>query len=86
MAEAGGEQLFELLQRLGRLLRVRHHRQEHPPVGLDRIPQATAAVHALLELADHAGHPAVTADRLYAGSVTCRRHGNTMASITFVMN
>lgn len=77
MAEAGGEQLTELLQRLGLLPRGCHDGQEHPPVGLNRIPQATAAVQALLELADHAGHPAGTADWLYAGSYAGRCHRTT---------
>lgn len=76
MAEAGGEQLFELLQRLGLLPRGCHDRQKHPRVGLNRIPQATAAVQALLELADHAGHPAATEDQLHAESYT-------VTSITF---
>lgn len=65
VAEAGGEQLPELLQRLGLLLRAGHHGQEHLPVGLHHIPQPSAAVQALLELRDHAGHPAETAHPLY---------------------
>lgn len=57
LAVADGEKLFELFQGQRLLPCDRHHRHKRLPVGLHRIPQATTAVQALLELEDHTGHP-----------------------------